>query len=425
MKVFKFGGASVKDAPSFANIIRVLKLFENQQLFIVISAMGKMTNAFEKLHSAYFDNINTMGIFDEIYTYHINIARELFLDSSETVFSGLENLFDEIKSKLNTPPSKNYNFEYDRLVCYGELLSSHILSCYLNKNGFSNCVVDARSIIRTDANYREARVDWEKTPLLVKAAFDSVLESGKKIAVSQGFIGATAHNYTTTLGREGSDFTAAVVAFSLKAEDVTIWKDVPGVLNADPKQFSDTKKIDRLSYLDAIELAYYGATVIHPKTIKPLENAKIPLYVKSFLNPEGTGTVIEHFFTEKKPIPCFIFKTNQILISIQPRDFSFIAEQNISNIFQSLARYNIKANLMQNSAVSFSVCTDYDNYKTLRLIEELKKDFKVYYNTDLELVTIRHYNDSTIAKVVDGKKVLLEQKSRNTAQMILKRIKQL
>lgn len=424
MRVFKFGGASVKDAHAFANIINVLKLFENEPLFIVISAMGKMTNAFEKLHSAYFDNKSTTESFDEIYNYHRTVAGALFSNADEPVNEGLNKIFNEIKHILSTQPSKNYNFEYDRLVSYGELLSSYMLSTYLNKKGYINTLLDARTLIKTDATYREARIDWDKTPCLIASAYNSVLKSEKKIAITQGFIGSNAHDYTTTLGREGSDFTAAIVGFSLKATEVTIWKDVPGVLNADPKQFSETQKIDRLSYLDAIELAYYGATVIHPKTIKPLENAKIPLKVKSFLNPAEPGTVIEHYFDDVKPIPCFIFKSNQILISIQPRDFSFIAEQNISNIFQSLARYNIKANLMQNSAISFSVCTDYDNYKTPRLIEELKKDYKIKYNTDLELVTIRHYNDDTLVKVCCNKKVILEQKSRNTAQMVLKKIKQ-
>ena len=421
MKVFKFGGASVKDAPAFRNILTILNEYKNTDLFIAISAMDKMTNAFEKLLDAYFNKTDMEVPIQRIHTYHNNILIELFPDPNHNIYKDLKLIFNELNSKLLSQPTNNFDFEYDQIVPYGEIISSLILSYFLNENSFPNILVDARDIIKTDNTYREARVDWEITPLLIEDAFQKTLKKNCRIAITQGFIGTSTDNYTTTLGREGSDFTAAILGYSLSAEEVVIWKDVPGVLNADPKQFEDTQKIDFLTYLDATELSYYGATVIHPKTIKPLENTNIPLLVKSFINPEEEGTVISNRHPKVKPIPSFIFKFNQILISILPKDFSFIVEDNISTIFMMLASFNIKANLMQNSAVSFSICTDYNVFKTPQLLEALKKDFKIYYNKNLELVTIRHYNDETIKKVCKDKEVILEQKSRNTAQMILKK----
>lgn len=420
MKVFKFGGASVKDAPSFENVARVLEHYKDEQLFIVISAMGKMTNAFEKLHKAYFGQNKWEDALGDIYNFHTAMVSALFSNTSHPVYAEMQLLFESLIEKLHIKPAQSFSFEYDRIVSFGELLSSTLLSHFLNLRGFKNTLLDARKIMITDATYREARIDWENTPGIIKKAYEDVLKSGNNIAVTQGFIGATPHGYTTTLGREGSDFTAAVLGYALKAEEVVIWKDVPGVLNADPKQFAETEKIDQMSYLDAIELAYYGATVIHPKTIKPLENENIPLRVMSFLNPKDSGTIIAGFNLLSKPIPCYIFKFNQMLISIQPRDFSFIAENNISAIFQVLSRYNIKVNLMQNSAISFSICVDYDDFKTPRLLNELGKDYKIFYNENLELVTIRHYNSETLKKVTKDKEILLEQKSRNTVQLVLK-----
>ena len=421
MKVFKFGGASVKDAPAFRNILPILNEYKDTDLFIVISAMGKMTNAFETLLDAFFNKKAMKAPLELIYTYHNNILAELFPDPNHDIYKNLNLIYYELNSKLNSEPGNNFYFEYDQIVPYGEIISSLILSYFLNENSFPNILVQAKNIIKTNDNYREAIVDWKITSALIANSFQKTLKSNYKIAITQGFIGASPDNFTTTLGREGSDFTAAILGYSLKAEEVVIWKDVPGVLNADPKQFDETVKIDYLTYLDAIELAYYGATVIHPKTIKPLENEGIPLLVKSFINPKEEGTVISNVFPKVKPIPSYIFKFNQILISILPKDFSFIAESNISTIFMLLARFNIKVNMMQNSAVSFSICTDYDNFKTPMLLEELKKDFKIYFNEDIDLVTIRHYNDETIKKICKGKEILLEQKSRHTAQMILKK----
>jgi len=422
MKVFKFGGASVKDAISFGNIKRILSLYKDDDLFIVISAMGKMTNAFEKLTLSYFeknDEIDkNLGL---ITDYHYKILQELFPDKTHAVYADIELLFAQLKDRLNKKSSTNYNFDYDSIVPYGELLSSTVLSHYLKSCGFNNRWIDARHIIKTDATYREARINWDETPVLVRTAFENTINDNYKIAVTQGFIGASAHGYTTTLGREGSDFTASILAYSLNAKEVVIWKDVEGVLNADPKLFEKTEKIGTLTYFDAIELAYYGATVIHPKTIKPLENTGIPLWVKSFLNPENEGTFIGNTKSDEKQKPCFIFKFNQILISIVPFDFSFIVERNISSIFLLLSKYNVKVNLMQNSALSFSICVDNDLQKIPPLIEDLKKEFKIYYNTALELVTIRHYDDEAINMICCNKEILLEQKSRNTVQFVLRK----
>lgn len=421
MKVFKFGGASVRNVSSFKNLVRILDKHQGEELFIVISAMGKMTNAFERLVVSYASKKDRVEEdYEFIKNYHTEIIEALFTNKDNAVFKDLDALFSSLRHKLSQQAASNYNYIYDSMVSYGELLSSTILSHYLNAHGYKNILVDARDIIRTDATYREARVNWDQTPSRVKKAYRQVLAKGYRIAITQGFIGASEHNYTTTLGREGSDFTAAIIGYSLKAREVVIWKDVDGVLNADPKQFEETIKIDHLTYSDAIELAYYGATVIHPKTIKPLENAGIPLRVKSFLNPESAGTCINKNNNVQNDTPCYIFKFNQILISIVPNDFSFIVEKNISSIFNALSKYNIKVNLMQNSALSFSICVDNGPLKAPQLINELNNEFRIFYNTSLTLVTVRNYNDEAIKKVCLNKEVLLEQKSRNTVQFVLR-----
>jgi aspartate kinase len=419
MKVFKFGGASVKDADSVKNVAHILSFYNKEKIVAVISAMGKTTNSLERLLNAYYyagGNIDEE--FSKIKQYHINIIKELFPDSGHEIHSGIENIFSLLKTKLLLPNSDNYDYEYDQIVSIGEIISSKILSAYLNSAGISNSWIDARSIIRTDNIYRESGIDWDKTVELVK---DSMQFNSEKIYVTQGFIGSTAEFITTTLGREGSDFSAAILAYSLDAEEVIIWKDVPGVLNADPKYFDNTVKLDRLSYHDAIELAYYGASVIHPKTIKPLQNKKIPLYVKSFTNPKLEGTVIQSDKTELL-IPSFIFKMNQVLITISPRDFSFIAEQTLGDIFYKLYNLNIRINVMQNTALSFSISVDWNEKKIPELIKLLETDYIIKYNTNLELVTIRNYDNETIERVSLNKEILLEEKSRSTIQMVMRDI---
>jgi aspartate kinase len=419
LKVFKFGGASVKDAAAVKNAASIIKQFSNDNLIIVVSAMGKTTNNLERLVNAYFfDKINLQQIFDELKAFHFDIVSALFQDKSSVIFAQLENDFVELLWAIEDEPSSTYNYHYDQIVGMGEIFSSRIVSAYFKENG-SDCLwFDARGIIQTDNTYREGKVDFELTQHLAEKDLLPLLKQ-HKVILTQGFIGGTSENFTTTLGREGSDYTAAILAYSTNAESVTIWKDVPGVLNADPKWFSNTQKIDELTYQDAIELAYYGATVIHPKTIKPLQNKNIPLYVKSFVEPKAEGTVIKDS-NKHLPIPSFIFKVHQMLITISPRDFSFIAEENLSKIFALFHQHQVKINVMQLSAISFSVCVDMDDKKIKPLIQTLQNDYKVLYNDELELITIRYYDQSTIDRVCINKEVLLEQKSRYTVQLVVR-----
>lgn len=419
MQVFKFGGASVKDAEGVKNVAEVLKQFHGQKITIVISAMGKMTNALERLANSFFNKTeNAESVLEEIKKYHLDICQQLFPSASHSIYTDLENTFVELYWAIEDEPTHGFDFEYDQIVSMGEVISTKIVSAYLNDIGLTNKWIDARGIIQTDNTYREGKVDFELTESLVKRDLIPVFNS-VNIIITQGFIGGTSENFTTTLGREGSDYTASILAYCLNAENVTIWKDVPGVLNADPKWFSHTKKIDELSYHDAIELTYYGATVIHPKTIKPLQNKNIPLYVKSFIKPKEKGTVIRD--GEKRlNIPSYIFKIDQVLISIQPKDFSFIAEDNLSDIFELFSKHGVKINLMQLSAISFSVCCDNNVEKINALVAELQNQFKVLYNSGLELMTVRYYTQEIIDILTAQKIILLEQRSRYTVQMVMK-----
>lgn len=420
MKVFKFGGASVKDAEAVKNVATILKQYPDQNIVVVLSAMGKTTNALELLTNAYFfseenkttEAENAATVLEEIKKYHFDIIEQLFPDKNHPIYNEINNAFVELDWAIEEPPTHSYDHVYDQIVSIGEIVSTKIVNAYLNQAGIKSKWRDVRDFIQTDNTYREGNVDWELTQRLSQA-----LATSEGIIVTQGFIGGTSENFTTTLGREGSDYTAAIIAFTSNAESVTIWKDVPGVLNADPKWFAETKKIEHLSYHDAIELAYYGATVIHPKTIKPLQNKKIPLYVKSFLNPGEAGTIINED-QSSLPLPCFIFKVDQVLISISPKDFSFIVEENFSAIYKLFAEKQVKINMMQNSAISFSVCIDNDAHKLPDLIKTLQKEYRVLYNENLELITIRYYDQATIDRVTIDKKVLLEVKSRYTVQLV-------
>lgn len=421
MQVFKFGGASVKDAEAVKNVAEILKKFATKETIVVVSAMGKTTNGLEELVKAFFNKTGEAeAVLQKTKDYHFNILNSLFPNKNHAVYNEIENSFVELNWIIEDEVLPNYNQVYDQIVSMGEIISTKIISSYLTEKGIINKWLDARGVIQTDNTYREGKVNYELSEALVKSELMPLFNS-TKIVVTQGFIGGTSENFTTTLGREGSDYTAALLAYFTNAENVTIWKDVPGVLNADPKWFKNTKKIDELTYHDAIEFTYYGATVIHPKTIKPLQNKNIPLFVKSFLKPEDVGTVI-HNSDKRVPIPSYIFKINQLLISIQPKDFSFIAEDNLSLIFDVFARHGSKIHLMQNSAISFSVCIDEEGSKTESLIQELQKEFKVLYNSGLELLTIRNYDQPTIDKLLENKTVLMEQRSRNTLQMVLANI---
>lgn len=421
MRVFKFGGASVKDAEGVRNLSRILSSFKDEVLVVVISAMGKTTNALEKVAAAYYKNENGASDYlKEVKDFHLQIISDLKFKSPGEIKKGIDAVFVEMEWAMEeeTARSKGYAFAYDQLVSQGEVLSTKIISAWLNENGTRNAWTDVRDVLITDNTYRDAKINWTETEKLTGEKFPSLFQTNKHV-ITQGFIGATSENFTTTLGREGSDYTAAILAYALNAKEVVVWKDVPGVLSADPKFYSGAVKLEEVSYHDAIELTYYGATVIHPKTIQPIENKNIPLRVCSFKSPGETGTLIGNFEETRPQVPCFIFKTDQILVSISAKDFSFIAEENISEIFSAISRHKAKVNLMQNSAISFSVCMDNDSFKIPPLLHDLKKKFDVLYNDGLRLVTIRHYLPSTIDSLTKDKNVLLEQRSRQTAQIVM------
>ncbi|MEZ4801328.1 MAG: aspartate kinase [Gelidibacter sp.] len=414
MQVFKFGGASIKDANGVKNVANVLKTVGYQNTLIIISAMGKTTNAIEIVIDNYFNTKSQLqSSLQEVKKYHNEILLELFDNEKHSVFKKISNLFDELRTFFERNKSPDYNFVYDQTIGYGELASTIIVSAYFNEIGLKNNWLDVRDYIKTDNYYRRANVNWETTQQQIAANFDK-----KNLNITQGFIGSDANNFMTTLGREGSDYTAAIFAYCLNAESVTIWKDVPGVLNADPRYFENAQLLDRISYSEAIELAFYGASVIHPKTLQPLQGKEIPLYVKSFLHPENPGTMVGRGNKIESHIPCFIVKKNQVLISLSSLDFSYIVEENISEIFKLLHLYKMKVDLIQNSAISFSVCVDnlYNNLD--KLLQHLKAKFKVSCHKDVSLYTIRHYNNNAISQLEQGKTVYLKQLTQETVQMV-------
>lgn len=419
MKVFKFGGASVKDADSVQNVARILKEFADEETVVVISAMGKTTNALEKVVDAYFDpKQDPQTHLNTVRAKHVELMNELFEPTNE-VFASVNDTFVEIEWVLEDDPVEQYDYIYDQIVSVGELVSTKIVAAYLNKSGIPAQWLDARDVIQTDNTHREAKVNWEITEARMKEIVPGVTKKG--LAVTQGFIGSTTENFTTTLGREGSDFTAAIFAYCLNAKSMSIWKDVPGILTADPRLFKNVTKIDRLSYREAIEMTYYGAKVIHPKTIKPLQNKNITLYVMSFVDPSGSGTIISANLESYYP-PVIVVEKNQALLHISTRNFSFVAEDNLSNIFKALAKNRIKVNMMQNTAISFSVCIDDKPRRIKGLMEDLNTDFKVVKDDNLELITIRHYKTEVIDSLKKGKMVILEERIRNNAQMVVKDI---
>jgi aspartate kinase len=417
--VYKFGGASVKDAEGIKNLAAIVSANNENQLLIVVSAMDKTTNKLENLTRSYFDRQDdTEEQLAGIKIWHENILNQLFENKKDPVFDAIANSFVEIEWILEEDPQDEYDYIYDQIVSVGEIVSTRIISAYLNKTGVLNQWVDARSLIHTDNTYREGQVNWDKTKVTVQQQLPKILSLQN--IVTQGFIGGTSENYTTTLGREGSDYSAAIFAFSMEAQSVTIWKDVPGVLNADPKLFPDTVKYDELSYSEALEMTYYGATVIHPKTIKPLQNADIPLHVRPFKSPEERGTIISSSTGEVTYHPAIIVKARQVLVSINTKDLSFITEEHLSDIFKTFAKHRIKVNMMQNSAISFTVCFDWDDASGKKAFADLEQQYALKYNTELQLITIRHYTEEIIEKLSDGKNVILKQLSRHTAQLIIK-----
>lgn len=419
MQVFKFGGASVKDAEAVRNVLSILQTQAKEPTIVVISAMGKITNKLEELVNAYFfKEGDTTALYEEVKSFHFTLADKLFPKGENTLFSELNNVFVEIQWALEEEPAYSYDHHYDQIVSQGEILSTKLVSAYLESNGLHNQWLDVRGCIQTDNTYREGKVDYVLSEALVKRELVPALQK-HQIVLTQGFIGGTSENFTTTLGREGSDYTAALLAYFTNARQVVIWKDVAGVLNADPKYFKNTKKIDELSYHDAIELTYFGASVIHPKTIKPLQNKTIPLIVKSFLDPSANGTII-HEGDQRLQVASYIFKTDQILLSIQAKDFSFIAEDNLSEIFNLFSKHGVRVNMMQNSAISFSVCADHDPHKIQALLSDLQEHFRVLYNSDVQLMTVRNYNQDVLNQLTQNKVILIEQRSRHTCQLVMK-----
>jgi aspartate kinase len=421
MKVFKFGGASVKDPNAVRNVSEILKLFGGEKLTVVVSAMGKTTNKLEEVVKAYSqnDHLQFNAHVSDLYDFHMNIMGELFHERHYAIFNTVEDVFEKLRNMFDQPFPDNYSFAYDQIVSLGEVISTHIVAAFLFEEGHSAAWADARKLIRTDNQYQEGNVDWQKTEELIKSRYMPVFEN-TDIQVTQGFIGSTPEGFTTTLGREGSDYTAAIFAYCGDAESVTIWKDVPGMLNADPKWFDNTIKLDKISFKEAIELSYYGASVIHPKTVKPLQNKGIPLYVKSFLDPHAEGTVIQASTENDHLVPSFIFKMDQILFSFTPKDFSFIVEENLSDIFNRLSKANAKINLMQNSALSFSILLDRSKTDIQKILDIFKDHYEVRYNEGLELVTIRHYDQATLERVTVDKEIILQQKTRQTARLVMK-----
>lgn len=416
MKIFKFGGASVKDANGVKNVTSVLEQVGYENTLVIVSAMGKTTNALEVVIKNYIEKSNELNAsVQEVRKYHNQILLDLFEDEDHEVFFAVNAHFDDLEYFLRSNKSPNYNFVYDQVVSYGEIISTTIVSYYFNYKGLSNTWLDVRNFIKTDTNYRDANVNWEQTQVLITKK----IEKGT-LYITQGFLGSDPNNFTTTLGREGSDYTAAIFAYCLGADSVTIWKDVPGVLNADPRYFENTVLLNQISYREAIELAFYGASVIHPKTLQPLQQKEIPLFVKSFINPLLPGTSVSKGSDLEPHLPCYIIKKNQLLLSLSSLDFSFIMEEHISEIFALFHQHKLKVNLIQNSAISFSVCIEdkFNNFNDVKSI--LTKKFKITFNENVSLYTIRHFNEDAAQIVETNKTVLLKQISRETLQIVTK-----
>ncbi len=416
MKIFKFGGASIKDADGIKNVCDLLEKVGYADVLLVVSAMGKTTNALEIVLQHYFEKSAALkSAIQDVRKYHNQILLDLFDDEKHAVYAQVNSHFSDLDAFIKSNKSPNYSFVYDQIVSFGELISSTILSQYLDFRGLNPNWIDVRTFIKTDDTYRDSNVDWTATQKNISTKIKR-----KSLNVTQGFLGSDENNFTTTLGREGSDYSAAIFAYCLNAESVTIWKDVPGVMNADPRLFENATLLRRISYREAIELAFYGATVIHPKTLQPLQRKEIPLYVKSFISPLLPGTCVSKGTDLEPLLPCYIVKKNQLLISLSSIDFSFIMEENISEIFALLHQFKMKVHLIQNTAISFSVCVfdKFGNFEKMKSM--LSKKFSVSYNENVSLYTIRHFDEKAATNIEKDKVVLLKQLSRETMQIITK-----
>lgn len=418
MKVYKFGGASVNSATAVRNMAEIIRKSEERPMFVVVSAMGKTTNALERLIPGVCPESEREGRIAALKEYHYTIVDELFGKENGTVCQDLDPLFEQLTKAVQQPPT-HYNNDYDKVVSFGELISTTIISHYLRLCDVDNEWIDVRQLIVTDDTHREGRVDWKKTENNVQDFTQHHCKGPIHLFVTQGFIAGGCDGATTTLGREGSDYSAAILSYCLDAETMTIWKDVPGFLNADPKYFPNTVKIDEIPYNEAIELAYYGASVIHPKTVKPLQNKSIPLYIKSFVTPASEGSSVGPYEHIKPETPLYIVRHDQVLLSIATKDFSFIAENNLQTLFGYFSQVGVRINVMQNSALSFSVCIDHNEVLLKQLLQLLEHDFFVRYNVGVQLITIRYYTQEIIDRIVNGRNILLEQRSRATEQIVV------
>jgi len=422
MRVFKFGGASVKDAEAIRNVANILQNYKGEQLVIVVSAMGKTTNAMERIVNAYYQKTDEAPArLEEVRQAHYAVLKALF-EANDPIFDTVNDTLVEIEWILEEAPEESYDYIYDQIVSIGEFLSTRILSAYLNKVELPTTWLDARDVILTDNTYRAAKIQWEATVKNASRVVSPLLEKG--FVLTQGFVGGTSENFTTTLGREGSDFTAAIFSYCLDAESMSVWKDVPGILTANPRIFKNVTKIDHLSYREAIEMTYYGAKVIHPKTIKPLQNKNIPMYVKSFVEPTGEGTLISGDTDVHYP-PIIVVEREQVLLHISTRNFSFVAEDNLSVIFAALAKHQLKVNMMQNTAISFSVCLTNRPERIAALMEDLSEDFQITKQDNLELITVRHYKPEVVEQLKINKLILLEAYIRDMIQMVVKDLPEL
>lgn len=417
--IYKFGGASVKDAAALKNLAEILRNRLRNNLVIVVSAMGKTTNALEGILVNKLNGLDFSENSAILKNFHREICEELFPEG-HSVFAQVDNLFAQLKNQLEKPLSReNYDEYYDQVVCFGELISSKIVAEYLCYRDLIVLWQDAREVIHTDSDFRFAKISWEKTRQFAQSSWKPILENYP--ILTQGFIGKDSKGKTTTLGREGSDFTAAILGTSLEAGSVTIWKDVPGVLNADPKLFPNTQKFEELGYREAAEMTYFGASVIHPKTIKPLANAGIPLFVKSFLNPDASGTKI-HEHAAPHEVPTIVLKKEQILVSFKVTDFTFIEEKHIHRIYEQLQTLKLRVNMLQLSAISVSIVIDAQLFKLEQLLEKLKGEFEIRYNEGLELLTILKQKQEEIPALMEGYQLLLEQSTRNTFQAVRRKV---
>ena len=418
MKVFKFGGASIKDADSIKNVVQIITKNIADNPLVVISAAGKTTNALEKVVKEYIaEGSKVLDYLNEVKDYHYEIIDQLFEDKNHPVFLEIDDMFIDVCWILESSPVGGYDYIYDQIVSLGELLSSKIVSSYLNHLNVKSLWLDVRDCILTDNNYRDAGILWEETEKKINKIVPDLMKKG--VVVTQGFIGITTENFTTTLGREGSDYSAAIFSYCLNAESMTIWKDVDGVLNADPRIFSKVTLLDKISYQEAIEMTYYGAQVIHPKTLRPLQNKNIPLFVKSFIHPDQKGTIVSTEENTQYP-PVFVVKPNQVLLKISSKSFHFIDEIRFANLFEAFAKIKIKVNMTQNTALAFSVAVNFDESRIAELTNYLSYEYDIEMIGQLKLLTIRHGNEEIVQKISDGKTIYLEEKIKGNVQLLMK-----